>query len=891
MKNISFDNPYWLLIAIPLAIALIVPYVISVSKDNRTKGWVASLVIHLLIILSVALAAAGIAHTTVMTRTKLYVVADVSYSSNRNLDEIDEYIKQIEANLPPNTMMGVVCFGKDAKIVTSAGTELKSVKEAEVDDTDTDIVNALEFTERLFGIGEIKRIVLITDGLSTTGKGSITSTVDRLVSKGIKLDCVYLDNNLREGEEEIQISDVEYTASTYLDHDSTLKMMIESSVDNAVIIDLYSKGEDEEEYEKIKTMVFEADAGMNIASFDLPTDTAGTFDYKVKLSGGKDTSTYNNEYNLTQTVVGQRSILLITEKREDVEAISALYGENAKIDVRVIGGRNFDVPYTIEDIVKYDEVILSNVDIRKINNIYSFLNSVDLAVSQYGKSLITLGDLSMQNQEDEVFVMLEELLPVSFGNANKDSKLYTIVIDISRSMYHTRLNQLIMAKEAATKLVSLLEDEDYVAFITLAGEAKVELTPTKVEDCREDLYAMIQGVEPSQGTFVGEALDMAYRHMKDLNFEEKQVMLISDGKQYANEETDSREVTEKMYDDGIVLSTISVLNHSPGYGHTNGCLMLRDLAEIGGGSYYDFVDETKLSELIFSDIADDLTESVIEKQSAVNIETYRDGTVEGILSMPDVDGYVNSKAKLDATMVLSVDYQKSSTKTVAVPLYSYREHGNGRVATFTSSLSGNWLSGWSDSVKAAFFGNVLITNTPAEYVNYPFNITVESGFGTTDIEILPSSVNPKAKADIRIVRPDGTVYKNSMAFDLNRYRISLATPDEGRYHVQVTYTYGNHSFKSSTYFTLQYGSEYDAFASYDIANIYDFMRGVGQISRDGNINLENKKDEVDTYKVSYRVPLLIAAAALFVIDVILRKFRWKDIKGLFAKKRKEAAGK
>ena len=45
-------------------------------------------------IISIALAAAGPLHTTVMTVTKVYVVADVSYSSNRNLDRIDEYIKE-----------------------------------------------------------------------------------------------------------------------------------------------------------------------------------------------------------------------------------------------------------------------------------------------------------------------------------------------------------------------------------------------------------------------------------------------------------------------------------------------------------------------------------------------------------------------------------------------------------------------------------------------------------------------------------------------------------------------------------------------------------------------------------------------------------------------------
>jgi Mg-chelatase subunit ChlD len=892
MRNISFDNPYWLLLAIPLMAALLIPYFISVSKDNRSKGWVASLIIHVFIIISVALSAAGMVHTTVMTRTKIYVLADVSYSSNRNFDEIDEYIRQIEKNLPKKSMMGVICFGKDVEILTSAGSEIKSVKETKVDDSGTNIAKALDYTATLFGEGEIKRIVLITDGFDTTSDGSVASAVERLSAKGIKLDAVYLDNNLRDGDSEIQISDAEYKGATYLNHDSTLKLLIESSVENDVILDLYVKGENDGDYTKIDTNVFKADVGMNIVTFDLPTDNSGVFDYKVEMSATADRSPYNNSYEFTQTVAGQRSVMLVTERRTDVNEIKALYGESAIIDSYIISSTNTRIPYTIEDLVKYDEIILSNVDIRKIDNIYAFINSVDLAVSQYGKSLITLGDLSMQNQDDERFKLLEELLPVSFGNANKDSKLYTIVIDISRSMYHSLPRQLLIAKEAATKLVSILEDDDSVAFITLAGEAKVVLTPTKLSECREDLYDMIQSVEPTQGTFVGASLDMAYNLMKDMSFEEKQVMLISDGKQYVSEPIKAIDVARKMRDADISLSTISVLTHSYDYNaHTEGCRLLKQLAEIGGGVNYDFLDETKLSELIFADVADNLTDAIVEKESKVNIVTRRDGAVEGIYTLPNIDGYVNSSPKLDATMVLSVDYRKSSTNTVAVPLYSYREHGNGRVATFTSSLSGDWLDNWTDSTKAKFFNNVLITNTPGEYINYPFNITVDFRGDASGIEIIPSSVNPKAKASIRLTTPDGDVTEGEMKFDLNRYYADFATPSSGRYHVEITYTYGNHSFTSDTYFTLPYSEEYDAFIAYDIVNIYDFMRGVGQISRDGNINLENNKNEVATYERDFRIPLLILAAALFVVDVVVRKFKWKDIQSLFARKSKEVKSK
>ena len=878
MRNISFDNPYWLLLAIPLAIALIVPYFISVSKDNRSKGWVASLVMHLVIILSVSLAAAGLVHTTVMTRTKVYVVADVSYSSERNLDEIDEYIRKIEQSLPSNSRLGIVCFGKDVEILTSSGTEIKSVSESTVDKSGTDIAAALDYTATLFSKGEIKRIILITDGFSTTADGSTAAAVQRLVAKDIKLDAIYLDNNLREGDQEIQISDVEYTGATYLNHESTLNVLIESSVSSGVILDLSVKQGGE--YVNVSTTVLDAVVGMNIATFKLPTDVSGAFDYKVELvNPTADTSPYNNAYIFTQTVAGKRSVLLVTEKRTDVTALHGLYGDAAIIDSYVVSAMNGRIPYTIEDLVKYDEIILSNVDIRKIDNIYAFIDSVDLAVSQYGKSLITMGDLSMQNKDDEVFARLEELLPVNFGNANKDAKLYTIVLDISRSMNDT--SQLIVAKDAAMKLLSILGDDDYVAYVTLAGEAKIEQTPAKLGDIRQELYEKIQAASPTQGTFIGEALKLAFDHMDPLDYAEKQVVLISDGLTFTFEPEDAADVAQKMYDNGIVLSTVNVIREDDnGY--------LKNLANIGGGKYYYIQSQDKVADLVFAEIADDLTESIVEKQSSVNINTFRDGTVDGILSLPDIYGYVNSKPKLDATMVLSVDYVKSSGNSVEVPLYSYRTHGNGRVATFTSSLSGTWLRGWSNAVKEQLFDNILVTNTPTEYVNYPFNITVDYMGDTSGIEIIPSSVNPRAKATVKVTLPDGSVVEEAMIFNLNRYYTEVSTPDLGKYHVEITYTYGTHSFTSSTYFTIAYSEEYNAFAAYDIVSIYDFMRGVGQISSDGNLDLENDKSEVDTYEVSFRIPLLIVAAVLFVVDVVVRKFKIKDIKGLFVKKKGEA---
>ena len=893
MKNISFDNPYWLLAAIPLVIALLVPFFISVNKDNRNKGWIASLIIHLLIIACVVLGAADPTHTTVMTRTKIYVVVDVSYSMSRSFDEIDGYIQQIAENAPPNSKLGIVCFGRDSVILTSSGKEIKSVKEAKVDASGTDIAAALDFTSTIFSENELRRIILITDGCDNVS-GNTVSAIERLETLDIRLDTVYINSNLSSEDKEVQISDAEYTSATYQGHETELKLLLEASSNSDVIIDLYSKLDDQTEYQKIDTTVAVAEQGINIVKFSLPTDVSGTFDYKVEINASEDFSGENNTYTFTQTVSGMRQVLLVTEKQSDVDMLRALYSDKAEIDPYVISGGMKDIPCTVETLSQYDEIILSNVDIRKINNISAFVDSVDIAVSRFGKSLITLGDLSMQNKDHEVFTKLEELLPVSFGNANKDERLYTIILDVSRSMNDT--SQLIIAKDAAIKLLSLLSDDDSVIYVPFAGTVLVEegWKPMKLGDevdfdgveegttYREWLYKQIQQAAPYQGTLIGAALDQAYANIKDLSFGESQVMIISDGLTYSHENEDAIAIAKRMHVDGITVSTISVISDD---------VRLSQIAKVGGGIHYSINRAEEVAELVFATIADDLTESVIQKQTSVNIVTFRDDVLEGILSLSDVGGYINSKAKADATTVLSVDYQKNSETVVQVPLYAYRDHGNGRIATFTSDISGGWLDGWSDEEIKQFFENVLITNTPEERVDYPYDVVVTYGGDSSVVEILPSYLNPRAAASIKITSPSGRVTEKKLTFDLNRYFTSFKTAEIGKYSIEIKYSYGNHYFSSKTYFDVSYYPEYNAFAVFDVSTVHDFMRNRGSVYTDGNVDLTLDMNTVATYEYSLRIPLLIAAVVLFVIDVFIRKTRWRDIKNFFRKKSKGGADK
>ena len=78
MNSINFDNPWLLIIGIPLLLIVIGAFVFSVRKDNRTIHNLLSFIIHIVIVLLVTLCAAKTTFEMVITETNIYVLADVS---------------------------------------------------------------------------------------------------------------------------------------------------------------------------------------------------------------------------------------------------------------------------------------------------------------------------------------------------------------------------------------------------------------------------------------------------------------------------------------------------------------------------------------------------------------------------------------------------------------------------------------------------------------------------------------------------------------------------------------------------------------------------------------------------------------------------------------------
>ena len=427
------------------------------------------------------------------------------------------------------------------------------------------------------------------------------------------------------------------------------------------------------------------------------------------------------------------------------------------------------------------------------------------------------------------------------------------------------------AKNAAIKLLSLMDEEDYVCLVTFSGDIKVK-TAQKVRECKQDLIAYIDGLSTDHGTDLGMGLEEALKAIRALNLSENQVMVISDGFSFDNEKV-AIEVAADLYAQGATVSAIDTFVYSDGSG---GQTQLQAVVNAGkGGKYYEIMRPEDVEGVVFGDMADDVSDVTIEQDVSVNIVKYREGIVNGMSTVPTVSGFITSLAKYDATVPLTVTYKKDNGHQETVPLYAYRSHGNGKVVCFTSDLTGNWTRHWTDEDRATFLSNMLVSNTPHERLDCPFTVNLEKSTYEAYIEVVPSILNPAATTTIKITYPNGRNIKRTLTFDSTKYFYTLATEEVGTYRIDVTYSYDDHEYTTDLTFDIPYMPEYDAFASFDKFHVYEFMRSYGTISVDAIPNLEHNEHEITTYKQSFSIPLFIAAVALFVADIFVRKLRAK----------------
>ena len=882
MSNISFANPYLIFILIPVILIILIPFFITFKKDNIGIRNIFSLILHVIISTLIVLVIAGMSYKTAVEETNIYVVADVSYSTNRNLTTIDEYISQINDNADNKTKVGVVCFGADTPYVLSTpGSRIRSVKtavdEQRIDQSGTDIAGALRYTASLFDTNVVKRIVLITDGDETTN-GNVLNVVNELYIQNVFVDAIYIDDNLPSDVAEVQINSVNYTMSTYKDKAEDFQVSIQSNLSHKTFqIDLYQDGN------LINTLnpTSGLARGINVFSIPLDTSKAGTFNYEVKVSVAGDESPHNNVYRFTQTVTENVKILYLASNSNEIEEANK-YFKTDNTDVTYLDITKDSIPYTVEALCEYDEYVLSSIDVMQIRNSSQFISNLDLMVSRYAKSLITLGNTYTQNlKEDYEYDVLKGMLPINYGESVRDGRLVTIILDTSKSMresYH-----LETAKEAASKLVDLTQETDNIMVVSMYGETQVlQMSAPSTDGTKKTIKDAINNIEERQGTLIGSTLKNTYDLIAEQPFIQKQVYIISDGRNMSADPVDAEETAKEMYkSQGITVSCI-------GIGSDDGSNLLKTISEAAGGKYYTAKDVSELESLFDNDISGESMKNPVEDvTSSVTVNKNNDATLANIEGdIEEIHGFYRGTTKNSATTILQTTYS-TIARDYEVPLYATWRYGNGTVSSFSCDIKVSpWLDKWeSGSNGEKFLQNLCLANLPVRREEVPLIVQIEAEGSQSYVYINTPTLNPNAEITLTITNPDGSTLERELVYTTEDYQTNFITDMVGTYNIQISYKLNNVEFSKRYLYDVSYSEEYNSFAYYEISNLNHMVNNGNNVYEDGSsLNMEIDQTKVTTYTYDFTVLFMTISICLFVLDIFIRKVKWADIKNIFHKK-------
>ena len=885
MNNFKFNNPWLLFLIIPLVAITIVGFFMMKKEKRYTKKNIISFALHLVISVLISVAFADPCYLDISKETDVYVLVDASASEKSSVERIDKAIKNTitEAMKTPNTKVGVIPFAKEATTLVNLGGSFDSLNNVYNDEsfdyTATNLENALLYTAEQFKPEAYKRIVLISDGCETDGEA--INTIETLMESGIVVDAINLKADFPV---EISLTGINYTDNTYLNREESVEALINATTSSNVTLSLY-KGDT-----LIESRETYLGSGLNTVSFALDTSTSGEFEYKVEITKQEgytfnDTFIENNSRSFVQNVSGDFNILFLGSSQNELTKFEEMAGlpEETTIDSYI---SKSSVPYTLNDLIAYDEIVISNVDLSTLKNYAEFVSNLYTAVSVYGKSLFTFDATYVGNTNDSSLVLYNDLLPVQYQP--DDTRALVLVIDSSGSMGG---NNLTMALEGAKEVVDKLDVNDSIAVVTFETNVNVPVTMTTIrtEENRQEIKDKIDRIKNNGGTNMINGLDEAYKQIQGVTAEYKDIITLSDGLAGDNIEDLKKYVTSMSFSN-ISTSFINI-------GDKEGEELLKTLAKLGNGQYRYVDSELGLKDIIVDTIEQEVIDTVIEKDSPVIYQLAKDPSLEGGVynNLTNVEGYNYCRMKSGANTVLSVQYihtnSENELSVIAIPLYAYWDFGAGKVSSFTSSLGTDWTDNfWSAASGQTFFKNIVNQSLPSRYNKSILNVDFKANGSTSDIEVTPNVDTKNTKVSVELTSLNSNeIQSYDLIYNGSSFTYKLPTPTVGFYEAKISFYKLNADTNeydlletTNITYSFDYSSEFNFFDQNEntLLNQIASQTG-GSILAEDNIRFDISNNQLsESNYVSLMYWILLAAVILFLIDIFVRKsiFRKKEKK-------------
>jgi len=230
---------------------------------------------------------------------------------------------------------------------------------------------------------------------------------------------------------------------------------------------------------------------------------------------------------------------------------------------------------------------------------------------------------------------------------------------------------------------------------------------------------------------------------------------------------------------GITVSTVMM-------GREAGVGFLRNLAELGGGAFYQTTNAQNLPRIFLADIKVSTGERTLKEKMEYMVKPGPSSIISTELrSFPPLRGYVQTKRKKKAALELV-----AVALGRAEPLLARWGYGKGKSLAFTSDANGRWSNSWVKWSKFRSFWIDLIDSMRSEVeelrdnVKFELRYFVEHGTLTLDLAVFSEDASGALEARIKV--PDGSEKTVDFVTESRgRYKASLGDIIAGKYELHA----------------------------------------------------------------------------------------------------------
>lgn len=524
----------------------------------------------------------------------------------------------------------------------------------------------------------------------------------------------------------------------------------------------------------------------------------------------------------------------------------------------------------------FSAVILANASATQLG--YANLSAIRNYVNNGGGLIMTGGNKSF-GLGGYIDSPIEEVLPVKLTPPQAALKRLNIaiqlVLDKSKSMADE--DRILYAREAAKAVVSGLKDEDYLGVIGFDSNPFIVQRLDLLANIRNNVADRIDRLFPARRTNLLPAIDEARRGLEQVRAGRKHILVLTDGR-IPDGGPLYLEIVKSMRILGITVSTVML-------GEEVDDALLRQMAEYGGGTFYQTADPRSLPRIFMQDVKVSGGEKTLKEQSEYFVRR-GPGSLDStqLKSFPSLKGYVQTKPRDDANLELVVAGTEG-----AEPLLASKRYGKGKCLAFTSDVNGRWSQDWVGwSSFATLWGELVdsVQHKAKSSQGLVFDLAHTLEQDKIALEATIYSPDAPGALSAEVVLPTDLGSKTQGGGMLSSEQISFTEIVPGRYKAHIP------QLKSGRYqLKLKSGDLQSPPVAFQISpESLGETKGKG-INKGALKALANAtggvvnptKEQIPTTEIKIplrkdlRPYLFILALIAFTLEIILREYRWRPM--------------